>query len=137
MLPQLTAPQNRHRGLFALFAVLIMVAGLLSRVHSWSALAIFGKYPGDVLWAQMVYMLVAGCCPRASILRVALISAGLAYADEISQLDQAEWLNALRATTVGHLILGSRFSWLDGLSYTLGIGVCAGLETLRTNGQHR
>jgi len=46
-----------------------------------------------------------------------------AYLDEFSQIYQAPWINGIRATTVGHLILGSTFSWWDMLSYTVGVGV--------------
>jgi hypothetical protein len=42
---------------------------------------------------------------------------------ELSQLHQAPWLNAIRNTTMGHLVLGSTFSWLDIAAYAAGVSV--------------
>jgi hypothetical protein len=51
--------------------------------------------------------------------------AGLAllasYAVELSQLYQAPWINAIRGTTLGHLVLGSTFAWQDLVAYTFGV----------------
>ena len=128
---RLQIPRHRSRWVCALVAVFIIVAGLMSRVHSLPGLALFGKYPGDVLWAQMVYALAACVWPRAAIVQLVGISAGVAYAVEFSQLIQTESLNALRATVLGHLVLGSRFAVEDLAAYTLGIAVCAGIEARR------
>jgi Protein of unknown function (DUF2809) len=55
--------------------------------------------------------------------RLALYALLTSYADEFSQLYQAPWINAIRSTVVGHLILGSTFSWIDMATYTVGVGV--------------
>jgi len=128
---RLQIPRHRSRWVCALVVVLIIVAGLMSRAYHLPVLAPFGKYPGDVLWAQMVYALAACVWPRASIVRLVGISAGAAYAVEFSQLIQTDGLNALRATVLGHLVLGSRFAMEDLAAYTLGIAVCAGVEARR------
>jgi hypothetical protein len=82
-----------------------------------------GKYPGDALWALTVFFLWGMFRPGASTGRLAVYALITSYADELSQLYQAPWVNAIRATTAGHLILGSTFSWWDMLSYTAGVGV--------------
>jgi hypothetical protein len=92
--------------------------------------AALGKYPGDALWAQMVYWLVAFVVPSASVRRVTATALALAYLDEFSQLYQAAWINDIRATTMGHLVLGSTFAWADLLAYTIGIGLCGLVELL-------
>lgn len=76
----------------------------------------------------MVYWLVALCAPAASSIKIALVSVAISYADELSQIYQAPWINQIRATTLGHLVLGSHFSWLDMLSYTIGIVLIAPLD---------
>ena len=43
------------------------------------------------------------------------------YLIEVSQLYQGEWLNQIRRTTLGGLILGYGFLWRDLLSYTVGV----------------
>ena len=104
--------------------------GLASRKFPMLFPSVLEKYPGDALWAQMVYWLVGFFNPTASVAKVALYSLTLSYADEVSQIYQAPWINQIRATTLGHLVLGSSFSWLDMLSYTVGIALVAPIEWL-------
>lgn len=76
----------------------------------------------------MVYWLVAFVSPAASAVKVALTALVISYADECSQPYQAPWINAIRATTPGHLVLGSAFSWGDIVAYTVGIALVAPLD---------
>jgi hypothetical protein len=120
-----------RRRLYSIAAVIAtVILGLASRKYPWLFPSALGKYPGDVLWAQMVYWSVALVFPSTSIARVATYALAISYADEISQLYQAPWINQIRATTCGHLVLGSAFSWLDLLSYTVGVGLCAVIEVI-------
>ena len=52
-----------------------------------------------------------------------------AFLIESSQLYQAPWLNALRDTRLGGLILGYGFLWSDLVCYTVGIGIGYGFDT--------
>src|SRR5436305_11281864 len=112
----------------ALFATLAV--GLASRKWPWLLPAALGKYPGDALWAASVYWAVAFLSPSASVVRVAAYALAISYLDELSQLYQAPWINQIRATTIGHLLLGSAFSWLDLLAYTVGVGLCSAIELI-------
>ena len=47
------------------------------------------------------------------------------YGIEISQLYQAPWIDATRATRLGGLVLGHGFLWSDMVCYSVGIGVGA------------
>ena len=47
---------------------------------------------------------------------------------EISQLYQAEWINNIRHTTLGGLILGQGFLWSDMVAYTVGVIIGALFE---------
>ena len=58
---------------------------------------------------------------RSSTLAVALAALAFSFAIELSQLYHAPWLDAVRATFVGHLVLGSGFMWGDLIAYALGI----------------
>lgn len=117
----------RPRLLTSTLLLLTIATGLASRRFPIFP-DVLQKYPGDALWAQMVYWLIAFCAPAASTLKVALLSLTVSYADELSQLYQAPWLVQIRSTTLGHLVLGSHFSWLDMLSYTLGVMLVAPLD---------
>lgn len=43
------------------------------------------------------------------------------YLIEISQLYHAPWIDAIRATALGGLVLGFCFLWSDILCYTVGV----------------
>ena len=100
--------------------VAVIILGLASRKFPVFPAAL-GKYPGDALWAVMVFLGWSLVCPRATSVRLAGLALATSYLDELFQLYQAPWINAIRRTTPGHLVLGSTFSWLDLLAYTAGV----------------
>lgn len=108
--------------LWLLFGVVAVIAlGLASRKFPSLFPALLGKYPGDALWALMVFLGWAFCKPRASTRNIAALAFATSCLVEFSQLYQADWLRAIRSTTLGHLVLGSTFSWFDIAAYAVGI----------------
>ena len=95
-----------------------IIIGLLSRYYSFIPLFI-----GDVLWALMVYFILRFLFIRASINNVLIYSLLFCYAIEFSQLYKAPWIDNLRPTLFGRLVLGDTFLWGDLISYTVGITV--------------
>ncbi|MBP3321902.1 MAG: DUF2809 domain-containing protein [Clostridia bacterium] len=98
--------------------VLLIAFGLLSR-----KISVIPPCVGDALWAMVMY-----CCWRILLIRkAAVLSAIIAltasFLIELSQLLRWQWLVDLRATTLGHLLLGQGFLWSDLLAYTVGIGI--------------
>lgn len=120
----------RRRPYLVAAVVATVAMGLVSRKYLWLSPSVLGKYPGDVFWAQMMYWAVAFIYPSASIAKVATYALVVSYADELSQLYQGPWINQIRATPIGHLVLGSTFSWIDMFSYTVGVGLCAIIEVM-------
>jgi MFS superfamily sulfate permease-like transporter len=108
--------------------VIVILLGLLSRRFPMLLPSFLGKYPGDALWAVMVFYMVLLIFQRISIKKAALAALLISYADEFSQLYHSASIDAVRSTTVGHLILGSQFSWLDLLAYGVGIAFIAAIE---------
>lgn len=108
----------------------VIALGLASRKFPSLFPAIFGKYPGDALWALMVFVGLAFVKPRASTILLAGLAFAISCAVELSQLYQAQWLNAIRGTTLGHLALGSTFSWFDIVAYAVGVLVGALVDVL-------
>lgn len=111
------------RRLFALLLIgPVILLGLSSRQHrfwpDW-----FAAYAGDTLWALLVYLLLVFLFPARRPLSLALWALGFAFAVEFSQLFHPPWLDALRATTLGGLILGFSFLWSDLLCYSVGVGI--------------
>ena len=115
---------KRRNPLAYSFVVLAVIAlGLASREVSGLFPAALGKYPGDALWALMVFAAWGILRPRALTWQTAAAALATCYAVEFSQLYQAPWINAIRSTTLGHLVLGSAFHRLDLLAYAAGVFV--------------
>jgi hypothetical protein len=89
-----------------------------------------GKYPGDALWALMVFLLWGIVFPTHSTVRVALTALATSFLVEFSQLYRAPWINDIRATTLGRLILRSGFAWEDLLAYSVGITIGSATERI-------
>jgi hypothetical protein len=120
-----------RRRSYSMAAVIITIAiGLLSRSHLSIFPAVLGKYPGDLFWAETVYWTLCFVFPSASVTRIAFCAVAVSYVDEIGQLYHTPWIDQIRATAVGHLVLGTAFSWADMLSYTIGVGLCIFTERL-------
>lgn len=117
---------NKSRSVYFISAVIIIIAGLLSRHFTFIPL-----FVGDVLWAVMVYLLIRFLWIHRSI-KFALISSLLfCYSIEISQLYTAPWIDALRHTLPGRLVLGQGFLWTDLICYTLGVGFAALADAIK------
>ena len=107
-----------------------MLLGLLSRTSALDLPRFVHLYVGDFLWAMMVYWGVCLVGYRWSFYRQIIAALLFAYCIEGSQLYQADWINALRHTRIGGLILGFGFQWSDLVAYTLGILVGAYLNRM-------
>ncbi len=87
-------------------------------------------YVGDAIWAMLVFWLVCFLKPQWPLIYQLLAALTFAYAIEFSQFYQAAWLNQIRNTTIGALVLGFAFLPSDLVAYTIGIAVGAGLNQL-------
>ncbi|MHC4886373.1 MAG: ribosomal maturation YjgA family protein [Planctomycetota bacterium] len=119
---------SRRRWLYLLFALLTIACGLLSR-SGWIPLPAFlVTYAGDTLWALAVYW--GGCllAPRWRPKRVLFASLLFAFAIELSQCYHTPWLDALRETWIGGLILGYGFLTSDLVCYTVGALLGLGID---------
>lgn len=125
-----TDKRPRSRPLYAFLVLAVIAAGLASRRYPFLLPAQLGKYPGDALWALMVMMLYGFAKPGWSIARTAGAALATSFAVEFSQLYQADWINAVRHTTFGHLVLGSGFNTMDLLAYSVGVAAGAAAELL-------
>nr|WP_226905022.1 DUF2809 domain-containing protein [Pedobacter schmidteae] len=112
----------RKRITYALMVVMIIALGILSRKIASIPLII-----GDILYAVMMFLLIKFFLIKLEYRKVALISLSVCYLIEITQLYHAAWINNIRNTTLGALVLGSGFLWTDMLAYTLGTAICMGL----------
>lgn len=108
--------------LIYLLAIVVMIAlGLSTRIFSDALPHFVSHHFGDALWAAMVYFGFRTVWPHKPLRLSALLSLGFSFFIEFSQLYQADWINAIRATTPGALVLGKGFLWIDLLRYTAGV----------------
>lgn len=113
---------RRSRLKLFLLLLIVIAAGLFSRSGDASVLPEFvQEYAGDTLWALALYICLAFISPEAGAGEIFFISLVISFAIEFSQLYQADWINSVRDTKPGGLILGFGFKWSDLLCYIAGI----------------
>ncbi|MFW5785178.1 MAG: DUF2809 domain-containing protein [Chitinispirillaceae bacterium] len=110
-----------NRLLFLTLLCLSVISGLLVRKYAslfpdWTNLVL-----GDILWAAAVFFFLRFLFPKLSLLTAGTSVLLFCFAVEISQLYQSEWINAIRNTTLGGLLLGFGFLWSDLFAYTVGV----------------
>ncbi|MBJ8071146.1 DUF2809 domain-containing protein [Bacillus cereus] len=114
---------KRNRLLYALFTIVVVIVGLSSRKFAFVLPDLLNDYLGDALWALMIFTGFGFLFPKIETRKLAFISLIFCYGIEISQLYHAEWIDSIRATTLGGLVLGYGFLWSDLVAYTIGVGV--------------
>jgi Protein of unknown function (DUF2809) len=113
----------RKRLLLTLWLLVVVAAGLGSRSPGMPAFVLL--YLGDVLWGVLFFLLGAWCWPEATLLRVWGTSTLVTELIEVSQLYQAPWAQAVRATRLGGLLLGHAFLWSDVVCVATGTSLAA------------
>ena len=122
------APVPRRRAWYGVAIAAVIGTGLLWR-SGWFPLPHgLAKYGGDALWAVVVFLGLGFVLPRASTRRIALGALGIAWSVECLQLYHAPWIDGVRATRLGHLVLGRVFNSPDLLAYAAGIVLAAWAE---------
>jgi hypothetical protein len=121
----------RRRRYPLLWTVLIALAvglGLGSRRFGASLPAFVATYAGDTLWALVAFLGIGLILPRTSTWRIAALAMSFSTMIEVSQLYHAPWIDSVRRTTLGSLILGFGFLWSDLACYAAGVGIGMLLE---------
>ena len=123
---------RRNRLLYLILSIITIILGLLSRKVQGLP-QIISSYSGDALWALMVFFLFSFLFNKKSTIFILVISIIFSYGIEISQLYHAPWIDSIRATTLGGLILGFGFLWSDLICYTVGIVIGAIIDKIINN----
>jgi hypothetical protein len=123
----------RNRFRYFLIALLLVLVGLGSRKYGVLLPKFLAEYAGDTLWAALVFVGIGFVMARSSTLRVLTVALASCYTVEISQLYHAPWIDNLRHTTLGGLVLGFGFLWSDLVCYTTGVVFAAIIEVAALN----
>jgi glycopeptide antibiotics resistance protein len=119
---------KRNRYLYCVIACVVVVLGLASRRHSAMLPSFLAQYAGDTLWAVMVFIGIGLMATKSSSIRVAIAALVVSCAVELSQLYHASWIDSVRDTLIGGLVLGYGFLWSDIACYTAGVALGVAVE---------
>lgn len=123
-------PRSRWR--YAALVLLVVGGGLLWRSRMLPLPKFYFKYGGDSLWALLVFLGFGFLFIRAATRRVAWLALGFCLVVELTQLYHAPWIDSVRETRLGHLVLGATFNWPDLIAYAVGVSFgCVAELTLR------
>ena len=111
----------KKRSIYFILTLVSVIMGLLSRKFMFVFPKSIAPFVGDMIWAMMIYFGFRFLFPNLNLLKSFLIALLFCFAIELSQLYQADWINAIRGTTLGGLILGHGFLWQDLVSYSVGV----------------
>jgi hypothetical protein len=108
--------------------LITIILGLSSRKFTHELPFFVVDHFGDSLWAALVYFGFRTLFVQRGLFFSILIALVFSYAIEFSQLYQADWINCLRDTTFGALVLGKGFLLIDLVRYLVGILFAAILD---------
>ncbi|MEZ4590823.1 MAG: DUF2809 domain-containing protein [Chloroflexota bacterium] len=120
----------RHRIIYGIAIIITMLVGLFSRSDIVPMPQFVFLYVGDGIWALLVFWLACFLRPDWPLKYRVAAALAFAYAIEFSQFYQADWLNQIRQTRLGGLVLGFSFLPSDLVAYTIGIAVGTLLDYL-------
>ncbi len=123
-----TRSRERNRIIWLVLIALVVLLGIGSRRFAGRLPGVVAAYAGDTLWATGAFLGIGVLFPRASTVRVAVLAMAVSVLVEISQLYHAPWIDSIRATTLGGLILGYGFLWSDLACYAVGVGIGVVIE---------
>jgi len=110
--------------------LIVIVLGISSRAFADRLPLFLSLHAGDALWGSMVYFGFRVLLTKRELYKSLIPALIFSYGIEFSQRYQADWINGIRATLPGGLILGQGFLWMDLLRYSVGIGLAYLLEAI-------
>lgn len=113
-------------------ALLVIAGGFWLRHHGFGhhIPGFYVKYGGAMLWAAMVYFLVALLLRRRPQRQIIAIAALVCALIEVSKLSHTTALDIFRMTEAGAWLLGRIFSPWNFLAYAAGLALAFGLDAL-------
>jgi hypothetical protein len=118
-MPAMTMKNKRI--IFLIVSFVTICTGLFVRLKKQWFPDVVNLYLGDILYAFMMFYIVSFFVVNKSRNTRAILALGICYCIEASQLYQADWINAVRQTIPGKLVLGAGFLWSDILAYSIGV----------------
>lgn len=114
---------RRHPLIWLGLVVLVASLGISSRCFAAELPPFVAAYAGDTLWATTVFLGLGLLMPTTSTRRVATLALIVSLLVEVSQLYKARWIDSVRRTALGGLVLGFDFVASDLACYAAGVGL--------------
>ena len=127
---QIILPMRRPRVVYAALTAATIVLGLASRRFATVLPDAVRLYAGDALWAAAAYFAAATIWPSARTIQLAVGALAFSFVIEASQLYRAPWIDGVRSTRLGALVLGYGFLWSDLGCYAVGVAAAACVDVL-------
>jgi len=108
--------------------LITIILGLSSRKFPHRLPSFVVDHFGDSLWAALIYFGFRTLFVQRSLFFSVCAALFFSYVIEFSQLYKADWLNNLRDTTLGAMVLGKGFLMIDLLRYSVGILAAAVMD---------
>ena len=119
-----SAARTRH----VAAALVTIVLGLLVHRRGTMLAPAVRDVAGDALWAAMMVWWVSALAPTTHRRWRGAAAYAVCAAVEAAQLLHTPRLDAVRATTLGHLVLGSGFDARDLFAYAAGVAAALLLD---------
>jgi hypothetical protein len=110
----------RSRFSYVILALVTIAAGLVMHRATLPFGAVTRDMAGDALWAMMMVWWIGALRPRTSPGLKGAIALGICILVETSQLIHGPVIDPIRASPLGHLVLGSGFDPRDFVAYAIG-----------------
>jgi len=122
--------RRRHPLVQIILIALACLLGIGSRRYAHALPGFIATYAGDTLWALAAFFGFGVLLPKTSTQTIAILAMAFSVAIEFSQLYHAPWIDSIRQTTLGGLILGFGFLWRDLICYAVGVGLGLAIENI-------
>ena len=111
---------NRRLSLYIVLAVLTMLCAFFSRSQLVPLPVFISTYAGDTLWALMVFLCLCVIASHLKTWKISFIAILISFLVEFSQFYHAPWIDSIRYTKLGGVILGFGFKLSDLVCYSVG-----------------
>lgn len=112
---------KKRQLIYFILYLLIVPIGYATRKLPHLFHPFIAEFGGDTLWAAMFLFLFRAIWPKPALYKVACYTYLFTVAIEVSQLYHAPWIDRIRVTFLGKMLLGSGFLWSDLVCYLTGV----------------
>jgi Protein of unknown function (DUF2809) len=116
--------------------LILLLIALLSKHYTGLGSEYIVGYFADIMAVAIIYLTIKMIW-EVSKYKLALGVLTIALIIEFSQLIKNSLFNAIRANTLGQIVIGGTFDWFDILAYFLGILLALSIDTFISQGDKK